>query len=321
MTPENTTLRKTDRDKRRAPGLLRMFWVALKAWWNDDVQRKGASLAYYTLFAIAPILLVAIAIAGLAFGAEAVRGEVVGQMQGLVGRDGAEAIQLLLEGASEKKAGIIATILGGVTTLLAATGAFLELQASLNAIFRVPRHPGSTFRTFIVSRLRSFGIVIAIGFLLLVSLAVSATISAISGWMDRLIPGTPLLWETLNFFVSLAVATLLFAVVYRLLPDRRIPWRDVWMGAFATSVLFSIGKQLIGFYLGQSVSASTYGAAGSVIILLLWVYYSSQIVLLGAEYTRLVVRTDSVRRSGQRDALKRSPGAGSPATSGTHVAH
>lgn len=276
---------------RRIPTFLRLFWSAIAAWWNDDVMHLGASLAYYTLFAIAPILVIAIAIAGLAFGDEAVRGEITGQLTGLMGAQGAEAIQTVLQGASEKKAGIVAAVAGSVTTLLAATGAFLELQTALNHIFRAHPRPGAAISTFMKVRLRSFGLVVAIGFLLLVSLAVSTALAAAASWLERTGLGWPLLWQIANIVVSLGVITVLFALLYRFLPDRHLAWRDVWVGAFATSILFTVGKQLIGLYLGQSSTASSFGAAGSIVVVLLWVYYSSQIVLIGAEYTRLYARS------------------------------
>jgi membrane protein len=271
----------------RAPAVLRIFPSALKAWWDDDATRLGASLAYYTLFAIAPILLVAMGIAGLVFGAEAVRGQLVGQIDHLVGREGARAVQSLLAGASEHKAGVLATVLGGMTFVLAATGAFLELQTALNTIWRVRPKPGVHFKALLLDRVRSFGLVVAIGFLLTVSLAVSAALAALSGWLSRRAPGVPLLWDAVNLLLSLGVITVLFALLYRFVPDVRLRWADVWTGAFVTAVLFTIGKQLIGLYLGQSSIASSYGAAGSVVVLLLWVYYSSQIVLLGAAFTRV----------------------------------
>ena len=271
----------------RAPPILQMLGTAMRAWWDDDAPRLGASLAYYTLFAIAPILLVATAIAGMVFGAEAVRGEIVGQLDQLIGRDGARAVQGLLEGASQRQAGILATVVGSVTFVIAATSAFLELQAALNTIWRVKPKSGANVRLLLVDRLRSFGLVVAIGFLLMVSLAVTAALAALSGWLFRLSPDVPLVWRGVNMLVSVAVATALFAMLYRFLPDVRLRWHDVTTGAFVTAVLFTIGQQLIGLYLGQSGVASTYGAAGSVMILLLWVYYSCQILLLGAEFTRV----------------------------------
>jgi membrane protein len=275
--------------------VLLLFRRALSAWWNDNVPRLGASLAYYTLFAIAPVLLVAIAVAGLAFGPEAVRGEIVGQLDELVGREGARAIQNLLEGASRPQSGRIATIVGGVTFVFAATGAFLELQAALNTIWRVTPKPEMNPVSFVIDRVRSFGLVVAIGFLLMVSLAVSAALAAVAGWLDRMAPGLPLLWSAINVVVSLGVITALFALLYFFLPDVKLRWRDVAIGAFVTALLFTIGKSVIGLYLGQSATASTYGAAGSVVVLLLWVYYSSQVVLLGAEFTRVYAEHEGSR--------------------------
>jgi membrane protein len=278
-------------------------WVlkhAFIGWWNDNVPRLGASLAYYTLFALAPILVVAIGVAGLAFGPDAVRGEVVGQIQGLVGRQGAEAVQAMLQGTAKPGSNVLATVVGLVTAFLGATGAFIELQTALNAIWRVQPRPGASVRTFLTQRLISFGLVIGVGFLLLVSLLVSAALAAFNRYLGRIFPALTVIWEAANVLVSLAVVTLLFAMVYKVLPDVRLRWRDVWVGALVTAGFFSVGKQIIGLYLGTSTLASSYGAAGSVVVLLVWVYYSSQVVLLGAEFTRYYVE----RFRGQPPPLK-----------------
>ena len=267
--------------------ILRVLKGAASAWWFDDCTRMGASLAFYTLFAIAPVLLMAIAIAGFVFGDEAVRGEIVGQLDHLVGREGAAAIQALLEGASQKRSGTVATVLGGFTFLLTSTGAFLELQVAFNTIWRVKPRPGTQLKAFVIDRVRSFGLVVAIGFLLLVSLTVSAALAALNTWLSSLSPTNTTLWTIVNALVSMAVTTGLFAILFRFVPDVRLRWRDVTTGAVVTAVLFSIGQQVIGWYLGQSTVASSYGAAGSVMVLLLWVYYSCQIVLFGAEFTRV----------------------------------
>jgi membrane protein len=296
----------------RVSAMLRMFGTALRAWWDDDAPRLGASLAYYTLFAIAPVLLVATAIAGMVFGAEAVRGEIVDQLDHLIGRDGAHAVQNLLEGASQRRGGIVATVLGSIAFVVAATGAFLELQAALNTIWRVKPNPGANLKAFLMDRLRSFGLVVAIGFLLLVSLAVTAALAALSGWLSRRSPSIPLVWSGVSVLVSLLVTTALFALLYRVLPDVHLHWRDVTTGAFVTAVLFAIGQQLIGLYLGQSTVASSYGAAGSIMILLLWVYYSCQILLLGAEFTRVYAQRQGTKPAPESfaeedvDALKRA---------------
>ncbi len=262
---------------------------ALAGWWDDNVPRLGASLAYYTLFALSPVLLVATAIAGLVFGPNAVRGEIVGQIQGLVGRQGAEAVQAMLEGAARPSSSIPATIIGLVTFFLGATGAFLELQTALNAIWRVKPRPGVSVTLFLKQRLVSFGLVVGVGFLLLVSLLVNAGLAALSRYLGNIFPTLTALWEAANVLVSLFVITLLFAMVYKVLPDVRLRWRDVWVGSVVTGGLFSIGKQVIGLYLGSSTMASSYGPAGSVVVLLVWVYYSAQVVLLGAEFTRFYV--------------------------------
>jgi len=271
----------------RTPAILHIFASALKAWWDDDALRLGASLAYYTLFAIAPVLLVATGIAGLVFNIDAVRGEIVSQLDHLVGREGARAVQSLLDGASQRRAGIVATTIGSVAFVIAATGAFLELQAALNTVWRVKSNPGAHLKAFLLDRLRSFGLVVAIGFLLMVSLAVTAALAAFSAWLSPHSSSLPLVWSGLQLFVSLIGTTSLFALLYRTLPDVQVGWRDVATGAFVTAVLFTLGQQVIGLYLGQSSMASSYGAAGSVMILLLWVYYSCQILLLGAEFTRV----------------------------------
>ncbi len=262
---------------------------AVVAWWNDNVSRLGASLSYYTLFSLAPMLIIAIAIAGFVFGAEAARGEIVGQIQGLVGREGARAVQAMLQGAAKRSSGILATIVGLVTLVVGATGIFLELQTALNGIWRVKPKPSAGIMGVLRQRLISFGLVVGVGFLLLVSLLVSAALSALGKFLGGYMPGYAVLGQALNVLLSLAVITLLFAVIYKVLPDVELTWRDVWVGGLVTAGLFSIGKLIIGLYLGTSSTASTYGAAASVIVLLLWVYYSSQIVLLGAEFTRFYV--------------------------------
>jgi membrane protein len=296
--------------KIRAPVLARLVWAAIKGWSKDNVPRLGASLAYYTLFALSPILVIVIAIAGSVFGAEAVRGQIVGEIDGLIGKQGAEAIQTLLQGAHRDQAGTLAVIVGSITLIIAASGAFLELQHALNTIFRVKTDPKkSGIERLILSRLRSFGLVISIGFLLLVSLLVSAALSALSTRIQHSELGGPVLLQVINLVVSLAVMTLLFGLIYRVLPDVRLAWRDVWTGAFVTSLLFSIGKFLIGLYLGQSSVASSYGAAGSVVVLLVWVYYSAQVILLGAEFTRVYAEHREGRAPPPNHLARRDPTA------------
>jgi membrane protein len=278
---------------------FKLFWEAVQGWSRDNVPRLGASLAYYSLFSIAPVLVIVIAIVGSIFGPEAVRGEIAAQVDDLVGTQGGKALQALIEAASRERGGLVATLVGTGTFLIAASGAFLELQHALNTIFRVKQAPGSKIKEYILDRIRSFGLVLSIGFLLLVSLVVSAALSAFSGWMSRGLVIDHLsyiwrAWKLVDVVISLGVITVLFALIYRYLPDARLEWRDVWFGAFVTALLFSLGKMLIGLYLGRSTVASSYGAAGSVMILLLWVYYAAQIILLGAELTR--VRAKSMGR-------------------------
>ena len=282
---------RSARKDRMTPDRL---WAVLKetfaGWWNDNVPRMGAALAYYTLFALAPILVVVIAVGGMAFGPEAVRGEIVAQIQGLVGPDGAQAIQAILEGAAKSSWSIPATIIGVITFFLGATGAFLELQDDLDAIWRVkPRSRGNFLRDLLMQRIISFGLVLGFAFLLLTSLVVSAALAAVHSYIGSAFPGVAALWAAGYAVVSLGVITLLFAMIYKVLPDVKLKWADVWVGALATAVLFTVGKFLIGLYLGTSSFVSTYGAAGSVIVVLVWVYYSSQIILLGAEFTRAYV--------------------------------
>jgi len=267
--------------------IISVLGRAVAAWWNDGTMRLGASLAYYTLFAIAPILLVAIAVAGAWFGAQAVRGEIVGQIEGLVGVDGGKAVQALLQGATRHDQSVPAAIVGGVAFVMAACGTFLELQAAFNTIWRVTPKPEGHIKDFLIDRLRSFGLVLATGFLLLVSLAVSAAVAALSTWMSRWAPAIPAIAAVVNFLLSLGVTAGLFGLLFKFLPDVELSWPDVSTGAVVTAALFTAGQQVIGLYLGHSSTASSYGAAGSVIVLLLWVYYSSQTVLIGAEFTRL----------------------------------
>ena len=278
---------------------------ALAGWWNDNVPRLGASLSYYTLFALAPVLIIAIAIAGFFFGPEAVRGEVVGQIRGLMGEEGARAVQAMLEGAAKPAASRLATAVGLLTFFLGATGAFLELQTALNGIWRVkPKESEKWWKDLVVQRLISFGLVIAVGFLLLVSLVVSAGLAALNRYMGIRFPAMAELWNAINLLVSFGVVTLLFSLIYRVLPDVDLSWRDVWLGAVVTAALFTVGKSLIGLYLGTSGVASAYGAAGSVLVLLIWVYYSAQIVLLGAEFTRAWVEWEGAHPRPMRHAKK-----------------
>jgi membrane protein len=250
---------------------------------HEDLTR-GAAIAYYTIFSIAPLLIIVIAIAGLAFGRDAAEGAIVGQLSELIGTQSAEILQSMIQSASHQGAGILATIIGVGTLLLTATGAFTEIQSALNAIWKAA--PSAAFSELVRARLVSLGLVATLGFLMLVSLLVSAGLTALGGYMSDLFPGGHFLMSLLNSTISLVLISALFAAIYKILPDKPIAWRDVAVGSVITAILFTIGKSLIGLYIGSSGVASSYGAAGALLILLLWVYYSTQIFLLGAEYTR-----------------------------------
>jgi len=247
----------------------------------------GAALAYYTLFALAPVLIVVILVGGAAFGAEAVRGQVVDQIQGLIGKDGAQTVQAMLEAASKTSPKSVVTIIGIISFVFGATGAFLELQSDLDAIWRVtPKSPHSLLHDLLMQRLISIGLVLGFAFLLLTALVVSAALTAVTGYVGQSFPGAAAYWRLVDVAASLAVISLLFALIYKVMPDVHLAWRDVWIGAVVTAVLFTIGKSVIGLYLGAGALTSTYGAVGSVLVILVWVYYSSQILLFGAEFTK-----------------------------------
>jgi membrane protein len=245
----------------------------------------GAALAYYTTFSIAPLLLIVIAIVGLVFGQDAARGEIVAQLRAMMGEEGAQAVQGLLKSAAEPASGIIATGVGIITLLLGATSVFGELQNSLDRIWKCPAPKASGLLKMARSRVLSFGLVLGLGFILLVSLVLSAGLAALARWWGGMFASWGWLLQLLNFVVSFVAVTGLFAMIYKMMPRARITWRDVWVGAAVTAVLFSAGKFLIGWYLGSSAVASGFGAAGSLVVLLVWVYYSAQIFLLGAELT------------------------------------
>lgn len=277
------------------PRPIQVLVGAFKQWSRADAGRHGAALAYYTLFALAPMLVIVIAVAGAVYGEEAVRGEVVGQLNQLIGQQGAELIESLLRNAREGDQGVVAAILGGLTFVLGATGAFVQLQGALNHIWDVKAQPGRNLVRYIFNRAQSFGMLIAFGFILVVSLAVDAGLSAAAAWTELNLPGIPVL-NALNGIVSLAVLTLLFALIYRVLPDVQLGWRDVGYGALITAVLFTVGKRLIGLYLGETSLGSAYGAAGSVVVVMVWVFYSAQVVLLGAAITKVGFGGEPKRR-------------------------
>jgi len=259
---------------------------AVNAWIDDHAQSMGAALSYYTVFSLAPLLLITIAVAGLVFGRDAAQGAVVEQLQGLIGQNGAQAVQELLKNVSKPSEGIVATITGVVVLIIGATSVFGELQDDLNRIWQVPSTKKvAGWWAFLRARLLSIGMILALGFLLLVSLAASAAFDAFAAWSTSALAGWEGLAHVLNFILSFVLTTTLFAIIYRFMPEATIEWRDVAIGAVVTAFLFSIGKYLIGLYIGKSALASGFGAAGSLAVLLAWVYYSAQIFLFGAEFT------------------------------------
>jgi membrane protein len=278
-----------------ASGRLARVAAHVRAWWllrdtatgfvADEGMTRGAAIACYTLFSLAPLLFIAIAVAGLAFGEEAARGAVGAQLRALVGQQGAEAVETMVRGAGSGPAGGAGTAIGVVALLVTAAGVFTELRAALNVIWR-SAPPAISLSYLLRAWLLSLGLVGATGFLLIVSLLASAALAALGTWAGDNLPAAaaPLL-EALNFAASFALLSLLFAAIYKVLPDRRLAWRDVAVGAVATAFLFTTGKSLIGWYIGGSGLAARYGAAGALVVVLLWVYYSAQVFLLGAEFT------------------------------------
>jgi YihY family inner membrane protein len=263
-----------------------MITAAGKAWVDDYAPSMGAALSYYTLFSLAPLLLIVIAVAGMVFGQEAAQGEIVAQLRTIMGEEGAVAVEGMLKAAREPAKSVVATIVGIAILLIGATAIFGELQSALDRIWRVPAPKNeSGIWHLLRARLLSFGLVLGLGFLLIVSLVVSAALAALGKWWGGWFKNWDVFLEILNFAVSFGIFTLLFAMIYKIMPRAKISWRDVWTGAAVTALLFTIGKALIGLYLGKSSLASGFGAAGSLVVLLAWVYYSAQIFLFGGEYT------------------------------------
>jgi membrane protein len=273
-------------------------------WTRHDAPTMAASLAYYAVFSIAPLLIIAVGVAGFVFGREAARGELMEQLQGFLGLDNARTVGRLAQNAARAGSRFAASAAGILILLLGASGVMGQLQTSLNRIWEVPpRHEGGLHR-MLRRRLFSFSMVLAVGFLLLVLLAISAAMAALGTYMSNRMPLAEPVLEELNASASFAVTTFLFAVIFRYVPDVHVSWRDVWLGAAVTSALFTLGKHVIGLYLGRNTFTSTYGAAASFAVLLVWVYYSAQIVFFGAELTHAVAT--------ERRALSAPGSAASP---------
>ncbi len=280
----------TQRDHGKRPSWRQLLQDTVSAWMDDKAPRLGAALAFYTVFSLAPLLVLAVSVAGFAFGAEAVQSHLDEQLQGFVGQEGAKAIQSMIVAASQPKSGAIAAVLGIIALLFGASGVFLQMKDALNTIWGVAPKPGLGIWEMIRNQFLSFAMVFGIDFLLLVTLLVSTTLAALTNYIKERIPGLDILAHGLDLGISFVVVTLLFALIFKYLPDVKITWRDVWFGAAVTAVLFTIGKYAIGMYLGRAAVGSAYGAAGSIVIVLLWAYYSSQILFFGAELTKAYAR-------------------------------
>jgi membrane protein len=267
--------------------LVHLAVQSAKAWSNDYAPSMGAAISYYTVFSLAPLLVIVIAIAGAAFGREAVQGLISDQLAGLVGAQGAEMVEGLVASASDTDRGLVAGLISIVVLLVGATTVFAELQSALDRIWKVPeaKKPAGIMG-LLRARLLSFGLILGVAFLLMVSLVVSAGLAAFGAWAGTLLPGWELLLQLLNTVVSLAILTVLFAMIFKFMPSTTVAWRDVRVGALVTAVLFEIGKMAIGLYLGKSGMSESFQAAGAIVLLLAWVYYAAQIFLLGAEFTR-----------------------------------
>lgn len=292
--------------------------VKLKSWrqllsevvasWNQHgASAQSAALAFYTIFSLAPVLVVVIALAGAFFDEEAVRGQIFAEFRGLMGDEAARLVQEVLKSAGRPAAGRTAALLGFITLLLGATAVFGQLQDSLNRVWDVAPKPGAVFTTLLRKRMLSFTVVLALGFLLMVSLVLSAALSGFSQYLERHLDIPAALLEVSNFVLSFLVITLLFGTIYRLLPDVRLDWQDVFFGSVVTALLFVVGKSLIGFYLGRTSVASAYGAAGSLVVVLLWVYYSALIFFFGAIFTRIHSRQYRRNRAPAEEGAVRLP--------------
>lgn len=273
--------------------MRRLLSETCARWYGNNPWQQSAALAYYAIFAIAPLFIIAVAIAGLVFGVQATANQIVGAIDGLVGQELAMAIQSLLKNANRPESGKIATLIGVVTLFVGAAGVVLQLKASLNAIWHVQPHAGAGMLSILWEYVSAFLVVLGIGFFLLVSLALSAGMAAVSKAFPLILPGGVVLWQWIDLAVSVLLLTVLFALTYKILPAAKIVWRDVWIGALMTAVLFAGGKWVIGMYLSYSGVSSAYGAAGSLIVILLWAYYSAQVFLFGAEFTHVFAQRRS----------------------------
>ena len=256
------------------------------AWNGHEVPRLGAALSFYMMLSLAPLVILVIAIASVAFGHPAAQDEIIRQVQGIMGAEGAKAVETIIE-HGQNPTGVFASVIGAITLLVGASGAFSELQSGLNKIWDVQPKAGSGVASLIKARLFSFGMVLGVGFLLLVSLVISAGLAALGKIFDEILPMPELVMHMIDFVVSFAGISALFALIFKYVPEAKIAWKDVWEGAIVTALLFTIGKSLIGLYLGKAAVGSAYGAAGSLIVVIVWVYYSAMIFFFGAEFVHV----------------------------------
>ncbi len=275
---------------------------SVAAWQDDRASSMGAAIAFYTTFSIAPLLIIVIAVAGFVWGEEAVRGEIIRQIGGMVGTESASGVQNLIKSADKPAQGVTATLFSVIVLVVGSTTVFAELQSALDRIWRVPATAKTGILATLRARLLSFGLVLGLAFLLLVSLILSAALAALGQWSTGLFPGWELLLQVINAVVSLGIATVLFAMIYKFMPQAKIDWRDVWVGAFVTAVLFEVGKALIALYVGKSSTISSLTAAGSLVMVLIWVYYAAQVFLLGAEFTWAYARRYGSRVSAEKES-------------------
>jgi membrane protein len=284
--------------------MLGIVKESVEAFIEDEALTRGAAIAFYTVTSIGPLLFIVIAIAGLAFGEDAARGAIASKLGGLMGQQSADLLQTAVQSAARSFSGVLAAATGIVALAITASGVFNELQRTLNVVWRVATR-GTTISRLLRARAASLGLVTTLGFLLVVSLVVSTLVTALRDYIDAYLPFGHLIFQVLTFLISFGCVSLLFGAIYKILPDRNIEWRDVMIGAVVTAFLFSVGRSLIGLYIGSSSAASSYGAAGSLIIILLWIYYSAQIFLLGAEFTKVYAARRGSHQDGMRHLLRR----------------
>ena len=282
--------------KKRATNIFSMLKATYLEWNEDEPFRQSAVIAYYSIFSLPALLIIIINVVGIIYGKEAVQGQISTQIGGMIGAEAADQVESMIASTSQQGNNVIAIIIGIGTLLFGATGVFYQLQLSLNKVWEVELRPDAGYTKLAIDRATSLGVIMAIGFLLLISLVLTAALTALGSWIERQLPDFMLyIFQIVNFLVSFGVITLLFALIYKVLPDVNISWKAVWVGAAVTALLFTIGKSAIGFYFGESNPASAFGAAGSIILILLWVNYSALIFLFGAEFTQVYAR-----RYGQR---------------------